>query len=179
MLCKSISKIRNVPFPRPCGTTGNDAQKLHAPTIAHFRGALLTHEVLCLRVFVEQSGFRKLCLRAKERGFVGASESVQMNAAGERRERTYAAAFKVQHELRHVVAAGEPERCGELTVYRVIDRHVPPRAALRDHAPNLTPRTPAPVHARHAADTPPSARDAVGAPQRAGSPAATTCRRSC
>ena len=25
-------KIRNVPFPRPCGATGNDAQKLHART---------------------------------------------------------------------------------------------------------------------------------------------------
>ena len=41
------SKIRNVPFPRPCGATGNDAQKLHAPAFAHFRGAVLTHEVLC------------------------------------------------------------------------------------------------------------------------------------
>ena len=27
LLCKSIAKIRNVPFPRPCGATGNDAQK--------------------------------------------------------------------------------------------------------------------------------------------------------
>ena len=41
------SKNRNVPFPRPCGATGNDAQKLHAPAFAHFRGAVLTHEVLC------------------------------------------------------------------------------------------------------------------------------------
>ena len=40
------SKIRNVPFPRPCGATGNDAQKLHAPAFAHFRGAVLMHEVL-------------------------------------------------------------------------------------------------------------------------------------
>ena len=40
-------KTRNVPFPRPCGATGNDAQKLHAPAFAHFRGAVLTHEVLC------------------------------------------------------------------------------------------------------------------------------------
>ena len=40
------SKTRNVPFPRPCGATGNDAQKLHAPTFAHFRGAVLMHEVL-------------------------------------------------------------------------------------------------------------------------------------
>ncbi len=47
LLCKSIAKIRNVPFPRPCGATGNDAQKLHAPAFAHFRGAVLTHEVLC------------------------------------------------------------------------------------------------------------------------------------
>ena len=35
-----------MPFPRPCGATGNDAQKLHAPAFAHFRGAVLTHEVL-------------------------------------------------------------------------------------------------------------------------------------
>ena len=41
------SKIKNVPFPRPCGATGNDAQKLHAPEFAHFRGAVLVHEVLC------------------------------------------------------------------------------------------------------------------------------------
>ena len=40
------SKNRNVPFPRPCGATGNGAQKLHAPAFAHFRGAVLTHEVL-------------------------------------------------------------------------------------------------------------------------------------
>ena len=42
------SKIRNVPFPRPCGATGNDAQKLHAPAFAHCRGAALMHEVLCV-----------------------------------------------------------------------------------------------------------------------------------
>ena len=41
-------KLRNVPFPRPCGATGNDAQKLHAPAFAYFRGAMRTHEVLCL-----------------------------------------------------------------------------------------------------------------------------------
>ena len=40
-----MAKIRNVPFPRPCGATGNDAQKLHAPAFAHFRGAVLRHEV--------------------------------------------------------------------------------------------------------------------------------------
>ena len=40
-------KIRNVPFPRPCGATGNDARKLHALAFARFRGALLMHEVLC------------------------------------------------------------------------------------------------------------------------------------
>ena len=40
-------KIRNVPFPRPCGATGNDAQKLHAPAFAHFRDAAFMHEVLC------------------------------------------------------------------------------------------------------------------------------------
>ena len=40
------SKTRNVPFPRPCGATGNDAQKLHALTFAHFHGAVLMHEVL-------------------------------------------------------------------------------------------------------------------------------------
>ena len=38
-------KIRNVPFPRPYGATGNDAQKLHAPAFAHCRGAVLRHEV--------------------------------------------------------------------------------------------------------------------------------------
>lgn len=42
-----MAKIRNVPFPRPCGATGNDAQKLHAPAFAHFRGATLRHEVFC------------------------------------------------------------------------------------------------------------------------------------
>ena len=42
-----MAKIRNVPFPRPCGATGNDAQKLHAPAFAHFRGAMLRHEVFC------------------------------------------------------------------------------------------------------------------------------------
>jgi hypothetical protein len=40
------SKIRNAPFPRPCGATGNDAQKLHAPAFAFFHGAVLMHEVL-------------------------------------------------------------------------------------------------------------------------------------
>ena len=40
-----MAKIRNVPFPRPCGATGNDAQKLHASAFAHFRGAVLRHEV--------------------------------------------------------------------------------------------------------------------------------------
>jgi len=40
-----MAKIRNVPFPRPCEATGNDAQKLHAPTLAHFCGAVLRHEV--------------------------------------------------------------------------------------------------------------------------------------
>ena len=44
------SKIRNVPFPRPCGAPGNDAQKLHAPTFSHFRGAAFLHEVLCPEV---------------------------------------------------------------------------------------------------------------------------------
>ena len=42
-----MAKIRNVPFPRPCGATVNDAQKLHAPAFAHFRGAVLRHEVFC------------------------------------------------------------------------------------------------------------------------------------
>ena len=42
-----MAKIRNVPFPRPCGATGNDAQKLHASAFAHFRGAVLRHEVFC------------------------------------------------------------------------------------------------------------------------------------
>jgi hypothetical protein len=30
----------------PCGATGNDAQKLHAYAFAHFRSAVLMHEVL-------------------------------------------------------------------------------------------------------------------------------------
>ena len=42
-----MAKIRNVPFPRPCGATVNDAQKLHAPAFAHFRGGVLRHEVFC------------------------------------------------------------------------------------------------------------------------------------
>ena len=42
------SKNRNVPFPRPCGATGKDAQKLHALAFAPFRGAVLMYEVLCL-----------------------------------------------------------------------------------------------------------------------------------
>ena len=46
MLCKSIAKTRNVPFPRPCGATGKDAQKLHAPSFVRFRGAAILHEVL-------------------------------------------------------------------------------------------------------------------------------------
>jgi len=44
---QSIAKIRNVPFPRPYGATGNDAQKLHAYAFVHFRGAAFLHEVLC------------------------------------------------------------------------------------------------------------------------------------
>ena len=42
------SKIRNVPFPRPCEATGNDARKLHALAFVHVRSALLMHEVLCV-----------------------------------------------------------------------------------------------------------------------------------
>ena len=41
------SKIRNMPFHRPCRATGNDARKLHALAFVHVRGALLMHEVLC------------------------------------------------------------------------------------------------------------------------------------
>ena len=40
-------KIKNVPFPRPCRATGNDAPKLHALAFVHVPGALLMHEVLC------------------------------------------------------------------------------------------------------------------------------------
>ena len=43
------SKIRKVLFPRPCGATGNDAQKLHAPAFAHFCGAVRMQEALYLR----------------------------------------------------------------------------------------------------------------------------------
>ena len=46
LLCKNIAKLRNVPFPRPFGATGNDAQKLHAPAFMHFCGAMRMHEVL-------------------------------------------------------------------------------------------------------------------------------------
>jgi len=42
------SKMRNVPFPRPCGATRKDAQGLHAPAFALFRGAARMHEVLRL-----------------------------------------------------------------------------------------------------------------------------------
>ena len=52
------SKIRNVPFPRPCGATGNDAQKLHALTFAHFRGAVLMHEVLYPVILYQIAGIR-------------------------------------------------------------------------------------------------------------------------
>ena len=38
-----------MPFPRPCGATGNDARKLHALAFVHVRGALLMHEVLYLK----------------------------------------------------------------------------------------------------------------------------------
>ena len=34
-------KNRYVPFPRPCGATGKNAQKLHAPAFVHFCGAVL------------------------------------------------------------------------------------------------------------------------------------------
>lgn len=43
--CYSADAVTNLPFPRPCGAAGNDAQKLHAPAFAHFRGAVLRHEV--------------------------------------------------------------------------------------------------------------------------------------
>ena len=39
-----LCKIRNVPFSRPCGATGNGAHQLRALTFAHFRGAVLMHE---------------------------------------------------------------------------------------------------------------------------------------
>ena len=51
------SKTSNVPFPRPCGATGNDAQKLHAITFVHFRGAALMHEVL-YQVAFETDGLK-------------------------------------------------------------------------------------------------------------------------
>ena len=61
------SKIRNVPFPRPCGATGNDARKLHALAFVHVRGALLMHEVLCLdqiplNVRPNRTGGQNFCL---------------------------------------------------------------------------------------------------------------------
>ena len=39
------SKIRNVPFPRPCGATGNDARKLHARA-KRVTGETRVHSVL-------------------------------------------------------------------------------------------------------------------------------------
>ena len=60
-------KIKNVPFPRPCGATGNDARKLHALAFVHVRGALLMHEVLCLdqiplNVRPNRTGGQNFCL---------------------------------------------------------------------------------------------------------------------
>ena len=56
------SKTRNVPFPRPCGATGNDAQKLHAYVFAHFRGAVLMHEVL----YPKSGGFSNESTRSRQ-----------------------------------------------------------------------------------------------------------------
>ena len=39
-------KIRNVPFPRPCGATGKDARTLHALAFVQVRGALFMQEAL-------------------------------------------------------------------------------------------------------------------------------------
>ena len=39
-------KIRNVPFPRPCGATGHDARNLHALSFVQVRGALFMQEAL-------------------------------------------------------------------------------------------------------------------------------------
>ena len=47
--CYSADAVANLPFPRPCGAAGNDAQKLHAPAFAHFWGAVFMHEGLCLK----------------------------------------------------------------------------------------------------------------------------------
>jgi hypothetical protein len=47
--CYSADAVTNLPFPRPCGAAGNDAQKLHAPAFAHFCGAVFMHEVLYLK----------------------------------------------------------------------------------------------------------------------------------
>ena len=41
-------KNRYVPFPRPCGATGKNAQKLHAPAFVHFCGAVLVREASCV-----------------------------------------------------------------------------------------------------------------------------------
>ena len=46
------SKIRNVPFPRPCGAAGNDEEKL----FVQVRGALLMQEALWrMRRYIEIS----------------------------------------------------------------------------------------------------------------------------
>ncbi len=60
------SKIRNVPFPRPCGAAGNDAQKLHAPAFALFRGTVLTHEVLCSHLRQSAAGGDKVLVLLRQ-----------------------------------------------------------------------------------------------------------------
>ena len=57
-------KIRNVPFPRPWGAAGNDAQKLHAPAFAHFRDAAFMHEVLCRKKALHFKGGKAMIVSA-------------------------------------------------------------------------------------------------------------------
>ena len=63
------SKIRNAPFPRPCGATGNDAQKLHARAFAHVRDALLMHEVLYRKLLAGRVVQKELLPMRKNKTF--------------------------------------------------------------------------------------------------------------
>ena len=58
---------------------------------------------------------------------------MQMNSAGELAERGDLALSELFHELRNVIAAGQLELTGELTVNGVLDRDVYHGAAVIDH----------------------------------------------
>ena len=58
---------------------------------------------------------------------------MQMNSAGKLAERGDLALSELFHELRNVIAAGQLELTGELTVNGVLDRDVYHGAAVIDH----------------------------------------------